>query len=133
MAQIRARPDEVVVRELKRLGEIHEPLRLGRDELRHGHTRSHRSIDVLQGVVVGAAQEADGVAAQPAVAREHVCLHELQHMSEMRIAVDLGDRSRDVEAPLAHRGFSLLAREADPTDARVRPRFPLGPVDRRTS
>src|SRR5262245_11968120 len=104
VSRIGARADEVVSRQLQQGGEIDEPLRLLRDELRHRQTRGECGIDVLERIVVRAAQEAHVVATEPAVPRNDVCLNEFQRVAEMRIAVHIGNGGRDVGAALgAHR------------------------------
>ena len=104
MTGVGAGPDEVVVRKLKRRGKIGKPTRLLRHELRHRQTGGHGNVDILERVVVRAAQEPNRVSAFPPMAREHVGLHEFQRVPEMRVAVHVRDRGRDVEASrVAHR------------------------------
>ena len=128
VARVGARANEVVGRELKRFGELCEPLRLLGHELGHGCAGRDRSIDILQRVVVGAAEEANVVAAESAMPREHVRLHELQRVPEVRIAVDVRDRGCDVEpSRVAHRVSPFWPRGASVRSA-IRAPLPMGPV-----
>jgi hypothetical protein len=49
---------------------------------------------VLQRVVVGAGLEPDGVPAPAMVAGQHVGLHELERVPDVRARVHVGDRRR---------------------------------------
>jgi hypothetical protein len=121
MPRIGARPDEVVVRQLQERGEIVEPLGLLRHELRHRQTRGQRGVDVLERVVVGAAEETHVAASQPAMARKHVRLDELQRVAKMWIAVHVGDGGGDVRAPVAAHRFLLSGPAGPATDEHVGP------------
>jgi hypothetical protein len=101
--RVDARADEVVVGELERLAQRGEAVGLPANEVRHGQPGGLCRLDVLQRVVVRSALEADVVASQPAMPREHVGLHELERVPEVWIAVHVRDRGGDVEASLAHR------------------------------
>jgi hypothetical protein len=90
VARIDARADEVVVGELKRPTQRREALRLGLDEVRHRHARTVGGHHVLQRVVVCPAQEAHLLAAQSAMACQHIGLHALKREPEMRVAVTNG-------------------------------------------
>ena len=117
MAPVDARPDEVVVRERQHVAERREALRLFPNEHLDRKTCRLGRHDVLQRIVVRAAQEANVLAAQAAMPREDVRLHELEGEPEMRVAVDVRDRGRDVETSLAHR--YLLPGPAGPSNRRV--------------
>jgi hypothetical protein len=117
VTRVGARADEVVVRELERCRERGEAVGLLGDELRNRHAGGRRSLHVLERVVVGPAEEPDGVAAQPSVPGEHVRLHELERVAEMGIAVRVRDGGGDIEAVGAHR--VLLAGVARPAPMSV--------------
>ena len=96
VARVGARADEVVEREVERAGERLEPGGVGVDELRRRDARRLGGEHVLQRVVVGAAEEADVVAGEPAGAGEHVGLHQLVGVAEVRGGVDVRDGDGDV-------------------------------------
>ncbi len=107
VARVTARADEVVVGELERFAKCGKALCLRIHELRDRHARSGGRLDVLQRVLIRSAQQSDVLAAQPPVARQHVCLYALERKPEMRVSVDVRDRGRDVGASFAHRCIPL--------------------------
>ncbi len=96
--------------ELERFAKRGKALCLRIHELPNRHARSGGRLDVLQRVVIGSAQEANLLAAQPPVARQHVCLYALEREPEMRVSVHIRDRVCDVGASFAHRCIPLWAR-----------------------
>src|SRR6185503_7783507 len=102
-----ARADEGVVGELQRLAERVEAGGAGVHERGDGLARGLGGKDVLERVVVGAAEVAHRLSSRAAVARDGVGLDELERVPEVRIAVDVRDRVGDVGGRRAHR--SLLS------------------------
>jgi hypothetical protein len=102
------------VRERQWIAQRREPLGLGVHELGHREPGGDGALDVLQRVVVGATEEPDVVAAEPAVPSKHVRLDALEGEPAMRVTVDIRDRRRDEETSLAHRCLSFLAPRGQP-------------------
>ena len=94
--RVGAGPDEVVERQVERPAQGGEPGRVGGDERADVLARSPGRGHVLQRVVVRAGQEADRLAAQPPVPGEHIGLHQLERMTQMRGRVDVRNGGRQI-------------------------------------
>ena len=84
VARIAAGPDHVVELDRQWAEQIDELVAVGVYEVGDRHAGRLGSSDVLQGIVVGAGEGADLVAASPPRARERVDLDQLERVSDVR-------------------------------------------------
>ena len=98
VARIAAGADHVVELDRQWAEQIDELVAVGAYEVGDRHAGRLGSSDVLQGIVVGAGEGADLVAASPPRARERVDLDQLERVSDVRRAVDVRDRGGEVDA-----------------------------------
>jgi hypothetical protein len=98
---LEGRPNEVVVGDGERLGELCEDPSVAVHKLLGRDTFALGGLDVLETVLVGAGQEPRIGATQALVAGERVGLDHLQRVPDVGSGVDVGNRGGDVER-LAH-------------------------------
>ena len=91
------RADEVVVGQAEQPRHLAEPLGVAVGKLARGQSLLRRRLLHLEAVLVGAGQEVDVLAVEPLEARDGVGRDRLVGVADMRHAVGIGDRRRDVE------------------------------------
>src|SRR5215469_6666825 len=97
MPGIAAGPYFVVDGERKLAGQVAEGGGVAVDQLADADTAGVCGEHVLEGIVVGAGLEPDRAPASPVVPGQDVGLDELKGVADMRLAVDVGNRRRDVD------------------------------------
>lgn len=112
VARVAAGADEVVERQRERAPQGGERLGVAVDQRLYVDALGLGGQYVLQGVVVGSAQQAYVVAPLAAVPGQGVRLDELQGEAQVRACIDVRDRRGDVVAGCGHR--NLLFRETRP-------------------
>ena len=96
--RVAAGADDVVDRQAQRPGQAGERGGVRVDELLDANPGGKRGEHVLERVVIGTGLEPDPLATAPAVAGEHVGLHELKRVAQVRARVDVRDRGGDIAA-----------------------------------
>jgi hypothetical protein len=89
MPRIAAGPDEVVERQLQRPSQVSERSRVAIDKVLYCDALGLGGEHVLQGVVVGACQQADVVTEVPAMSGQDVGLNQFEGESQVRACVDV--------------------------------------------
>ncbi len=115
--RVAAGPDHIVDAERERPGERDEGLRVGINELLHADAGRVGREDVLQGVVIGTGLEPDRVPAAPVVPGQHIGLHELQRVPQVRLGVHVRNRGGEVNGSGRHRNLQTGLRSPNANEA----------------
>ena len=103
--------DEAVERDVQALVHLLEPAGVARGDFQRRHFLGLRGLDHLQAVLVGAGEEEHILAVEPLKARQRIGRDRLIGVTDMRHAVRVGDRGRDVVGiAFAAGGFDFTAR-----------------------
>src|ERR1700754_2222822 len=95
--------DEAIEGEVGPLVHFFEAGGIAGRKLRRRQALALRGLDHLQPVLVGAGQEEHVLAVEPLEARQRIGCERLIGVADMRLAVGIGDRGRDVESVATRR------------------------------